>query len=89
LDDISHMLLMLHAIFRMRMAQYIGILTSCVSVYKFFICAVFMGDTVVTGKVNCYNFIVPLRSFPRFAGTINQGYSSTVQCLRGFIYLSF
>ena len=37
------------------------------------ICIVPMADTVAIGKVNCCNFDCPC-SFPRFAGTISQGY---------------
>ena len=38
------------------------------------ICAVFTANAVVTGEVNCYNFIVRFRSLPRFAETIGQEY---------------
>ena len=44
--------------------------------------AALTADAIATGKVNCYNFIVRLRSLPslpRFVETISRGYCSAVQ----------
>jgi len=40
------------------MGRYISIATSRESVFNLEVCAVPTADTVVTGKVNCYSFIV-------------------------------
>ena len=71
LRDISHMLLVLRAI---NMDHYIGIPTSRVPRLQIGvgICAVLTADTVVTGKVNCYKFIVQLRSFQQFVVVLVQ-----------------
>ena len=56
LGDFSQMMLMLHAMFMMRMGHYIVIATRHVGTG---ICTVPTADTVATGKVNCcYNLIV-------------------------------
>ena len=39
--------------------------------------AVPTADAVATGEVNCINYVVELRSLPRFAETISQGYKSS------------
>jgi len=52
LGDFSHMLPVLHAMFRMQMDHYIGIPTSRESIFRWsVICSVLTADTVVTG--NC------------------------------------
>ena len=38
------------------------------------ICAVLIAGAVANGEYICYNFIVRLRSFPRFAETSSHGY---------------
>jgi len=53
------------------MGRYVGISISHVSVFK--LCHP-MDDAVATGKVNCYNYIVRLRTLLWFAETISQGY---------------
>ena len=62
---------MLHAIFRMRMGDYIGIPTSCVSVFKLRRVSVLF--PAATDEVSCYDVIVKLHSLPWFAEAINQG----------------
>jgi len=69
LGDLSHALLVLHAMFKMRMGHYIGIPTSRVSVFKLGrVFMLLMADAVATGKVSRYNVIVRLPSLPRFWG---------------------
>jgi len=43
------------------------------------ICAVHTADAVATGEVNCNNITVRLRSLPRLAEAIIQGYCSAAQ----------
>ena len=79
LGDFSQMLLVLFAVYWMRMGRYIGILAG---VYPSSNLVDSSGvptptaDAVATGEVNCYNFIAGLRPLPRFAETISQGYTS-------------
>ena len=56
--NFSHTLVMLHALFRMRMGHFIGIPTSSVRICPqsgVGICAVLTAHAVVIGKVNFYN----------------------------------
>ena len=64
LVDFSHTLLVLHAMFRMQMNHYLVFLPVAVPT----------AEAVATAEVKCYNFIVRLRSLPRYAETISQGY---------------
>ena len=59
------------------------------------ICAVPTADAVATGEINCYYFIVRLRSFSWFADMVSQGYCNTAQrslaCegVSHFFYITF
>ena len=61
------------------MGHYIWIPTSgiCLQI-GVGVCTVPTADTVETGEVNCYNFIVRRHSLPQFVETISQGY--VAQC---------
>ena len=61
---------MLHAMFRTLMSDYIGIPTIRVSGAT--VSTVPTADSVVTGKVNCFNFIVLLHSPPWFVETMSR-----------------
>ena len=66
------------------MSHHIGILDhkSCTRLQiETSTCAVLTAGAIATDEANCYNVIVPLRSLPRFAETISQGYISTAQRL--------
>ena len=62
LGDFSHTLLVLQAMFKMRMGHYIGVPISCVFVFKlgWGIFAVLTAVTVAISEVIGYNFIVRL-----------------------------
>ena len=74
--DFGYRLLMLHAMFRMQMIHYVEIPITLGRIVALFS---FTADAVATGEVSCYEVIVRLRSFLRYAETISQGYSSAEQ----------
>ena len=78
LGDFSHMVPMLHAMFRMWMRHWIGIPTSHLQ-FTVGICAVPMADAVAIGEVSCYNVLDRIRPFTRFTQTIRQCQCSAAQ----------
>ena len=76
LGDLSHTLLLLHAIFRMLMGQLDSHQSPIRLHIEAGICSVPTADAVATAEANCNNDVVRLRSLPE---TISQWYCSAAQ----------